>query len=213
MLKQLQAATGLVFAAFLVVHLINTWLAAAGPVVYDSVQSVMRTGYQFAPIEALILAAGAVHAVIGVMRWVREPGRELTATARWHRRSAVFLLVFIVGHVLAVRGPSWWFDVYPGFDGLAFSMEFAPYYFYPYYFLLAMAGFFHGLNGSMIALRRLGVRVSAGAPAMQRVSAMAAIFTVVALLALGGVWFDVGPVHESDFAQLGARLFGIELAE
>ena len=65
-----------------------------------------------------------------------------------HRYAGFFLLVFIGGHIVAVRGASWFYDVYPGFEGLAFSIAAVPGYFYPYYFLLAVAGFYHGINGS-----------------------------------------------------------------
>ena len=152
MLKQIQAATGLLFAAFLGLHLINTWLAALGPAIYDGLQGALRAIYQFAPIEALLLAALSVHLVVGLLRLVTEPKRVLNRRARWHRYAGFFLLVFIGGHILAVRGASWFYDVYPGFAGLAFSLEAVPGYFYPYYFLLGVAGFYHGLNGAFIAL-------------------------------------------------------------
>ena len=40
---------------------------------------------------------------------------------------------------------------------LAFSVAAVPAYFYPYYFLLGTAGFYHALNGLSIALPRLGL--------------------------------------------------------
>ena len=107
MLKTLQAWTGLFFATFLALHLVSTFVAPLGAETFDAVQRGLQTYYQFAPLEALLLAAGATHAVIGVMRMRGEPKRELSRRAWWHRASAIFLLVFIVGHVLAVRGPSW----------------------------------------------------------------------------------------------------------
>ena len=61
-------------------------------------------------------------------------------------------MLVMAGHIAAVRGPSWLLDIYPGFLGLSFSVEFAP-----YYFLLALAGFYHGLNGLGIGLSRLGI--------------------------------------------------------
>ncbi len=210
MLKSLQAATGALFALFVFAHLINTWLAAFGARTYDGVQEALRQVYQFAPLEVLLLAAAAVHAVIGIVRWVQEPPRTLSKRARWHRRSAVFLLVFIVGHVAAVRGVPMLYDVFPQFAGLAWSMQFAPYYFYPYYFLLGLAGLYHGANGLGIAAGRLGWRLHISSRALGSITAVGAVLMVAALLSLGGVTRDVGPVHESDFARLGAELFGIE---
>jgi succinate dehydrogenase/fumarate reductase cytochrome b subunit len=210
MLKPLQAATGALFALFVFAHLINTWLAAFGAHTYDSVQGMLRQVYQFAPLEVLLLSAAAVHAVIGIVRWVQEPPRTLSPRARWHRRSAVFLLVFIVGHVAAVRGVPMLYDVFPQFAGLAWSMQFAPYYFYPYYFLLGMAGLYHGANGLVIAAGRLGWRLPVSSRGLGSITAVGAVLMILALLSLGGVTRDVGPVHESDFARLGAELFGIE---
>ena len=76
-----------------------------------------------------MLTALVVHVVVGVARIVVEPKRTLSTRGRVHRYAGVFLLVVIVGHVLAVRGPSWFFDVYPGFAGLAFSVDYLPGFF------------------------------------------------------------------------------------
>jgi len=94
------------FAAFVAMHLVNTWLAALGPGLYDSVQGLLRNVYQFVPVEALLLGALLVHIVIGVARIVVEPGRVLTLRARAHRYAGFFLIVVVAGHVLAVRGSS-----------------------------------------------------------------------------------------------------------
>ncbi len=221
MLKKLQAITGLVFATFVAVHLLNTWLAGLGPAAYDGVQAALRQVYQFVFVEVLILSALLVHVVAGVMRMVKEPKRTLTVRARVHRYAGFFLMLVILGHILAVRGPSVFFDVYPGFAGLAFSIEFLPGFFYPYYLLLGMAGFYHGLNGSGIALQRLrglsggrigelGWRFVLPQRRLAIASSVAALVMVVSLLGFGGVWFDVGDVASSDFARLAKELLGVE---
>ena len=175
MLKQLQAGSGAVFSVFVIVHLLNTWLAAFGPGVYDGAQSALRAVYQLAPIEALLLAALAVHIVVGVMRIRREPKRQLTARAKWHRYAGFFLLAVIVGHILAVRGSSWFYDVYPGFAGVSFSLNFLPGVFFPYYFLLAVGGLYHALNGLSIALPRLGVRFRVSHSSLAAVTVVGAV--------------------------------------
>ena len=101
-------------------------------------------------------------------------------------------MLVIAGHILAVRGPSLFFDVYPGFAGLAFTIEFLPGHFYPYYFALGLAGFYHALNGASIALGRLGIRFALPQRHLTLASSLAALAMVVSLLGLGGVWFDVG---------------------
>ncbi|MGE0621208.1 MAG: hypothetical protein AB7I04_13605 [Pseudomonadales bacterium] len=208
MLKQIQAATGLVFAVFLALHLANTWLASLGPGAYDGVQGTLRAFYQFAPFEALLLAALAVHAISGVLRIVIEPKRSLSTRARLHRYAGFFLMIVIGGHILAVRGASWFYDVYPGFEGLAFSVAAVPGYFYPYYFLLAVAGLYHGLNGAGIAASRLGRPMALATGTLGRVTAAGAVLTVLALGGFGGWFYDVGDVRSSGFAVLTTRIAG-----
>lgn len=217
MLKKLQAITGLIFATFVAVHLLNTWLAGLGPAAYDGVQVALRQVYQFIFVEVLILSALLVHVVAGVVRIVKEPKRTLTIRARVHRYAGFFLMLVILGHILAVRGSSMFFDVYPGFAGLAFSIEFLPGFFYPYYLLLGVAGFYHALNGSGIALQRLrgrlgglGWRFVLPQRRLALASSVAALVMVVSLLGFGGVWFDVGDVASSDFARLAKELLGVE---
>ncbi len=216
MLKRIQAVTGLMFAVFLGLHLVNTWLATLGPEVYDGLQGMLRGFYQFALFEALFLAALAVHLVVGLLRIFTEPKRALNHRARWHRYAGVFLLIFIGGHIMAVRGSSWFYEVYPGFAGLAFSIDAVPGYFYPYYFLLAVAGLYHGLNGTFIALGRLGVRTSLSTPSLTGVTMAGTALTLLALGGLGGWYYDVGNVAESDFAVLTTRIasevFGVRLS-
>ena len=210
MLKKLQAITGVIFAGFLALHLINTWLAVTGPDTYDAVQGLLRSVYQFIAVEALLLAALSVHVAVGITRLVQEPPRQLSLRARLHRYAGFFLAVVIVGHILAVRGPSWFFGVYPGFEGLAFSLEFLPGYFYPYYFLLGLAGFYHGLNGLSVAAGRLGRRVVVSRGVLVTTTGMAAVLMLSALLGLGGQLFDVGEPSNGAFADLARDLLGVE---
>ena len=207
--KSVQAVSGLLFGIFVCLHLFNTWLAALGPDVYDGVQSTLRPLYQALVVEALVLAALAVHIVAGVTRIVTEPRRTLSRRARLHRYAGFFLLLVIGGHITAVRGASWFFDVYPGFEGLAFSIAAVPGYFYPYYFLLAVAGFYHGINGTGIALGRLGGSLRLSNGTLRALTACAAGLTLLALLGFGGVFFDVGDVYASDFARLAMEITGV----
>jgi len=216
MLKPIQAVTGLVFAVFVSLHLLNTWTASLGPGVYDGLQELLRQLYQFAPVEALFLAALMVHLVSGILRIVIEPKRTLTARARWHRYAGFFLMAVIGGHILAVRGASFFYDVYPGFEGLAFSIEAVPEYFYPYYFLLALAGLYHGLNGAGIAASRLGWFRALPMPVLRRATIAGGLLTVLALGGLGGWFFETGNVAESGFAVLttgiAEEVFGVTLS-
>lgn len=206
MLKKVQAVSGVVFAVFVFVHLLNTWLAATGAAIYNGFQGAVRLAYQAPLIEALLLSALVVHIITGITRIVREPKRQLTTRARWHRYAGFFLLFFIGGHIFAVRGPSWFAGVYPGFEGLAFSIDFAPYYFFPYYFLLGVAGFYHATNGVSVALGRLGVPLGISGSALRTSTAVAAVLMVTALLGFAGAFFDVGDVYNSEFAKLAEAI-------
>ena len=208
MLKQLQAGSGLVVAGFVAVHLLNTWFAPFGSGVYDQVQGLLRSAYQFPPLELLLLSTLVLHILTGLLRLWREPKRVLTWRSRLHRYAGLFLALVIAGHILAVRGASWFFDVYPGFAGVAFSLEAVPGYFYPYYFLLGLAGFYHGLNGTSIALGRFGRSWPLQVRSLKWASAVAAALMVTALLAFAGLWTDIGDPAQSDFALLALELFG-----
>lgn len=205
-LKKLQAWTGITFAVFLGVHLLNTWMAIFGAVAYDSFQQIARAFYQFPPLEVLLLGALLVHIIVGVGRIFSEPKRQLSTRARWHRYSGFFLLLVIAGHIIAVRGPSWFYDVYPAFAGLSFSMDFAPYYFYPYYFVFGLSGFYHGLNGLTIALSRVGVQLPLKHAVLRKATAVAAALIFAALLGFDGIWTDVGEPAKSEFAELAMRM-------
>lgn len=208
MLKTIQASTGLIFALFVAVHLLNTWLGALGPGIYDGVQATARAVYQFAPVEALLLTALLLHIASGLLRIWREPKRTLSTRGRLHRYSGLFLALVIGGHIAAVRGASWWFDVYPEFLGLAFTVEAVPLYFYPYYFLLGVAGCYHALNGTGIALGRLGKPWHLTSTRLRQLSFASMALTLMFLMALGGVWTHLDDPAHSAFAQLAMELLG-----
>lgn len=210
MIRTVQAGSGVFVFVFLAVHLANTYLAALGAQPYNAVQSTVRMVYQWWPVEITLLAAIVVHAAAGLWRIFKEPARLLTLRSRLHRYAGFFLLLVIVGHVIAVRGVSFWFGVHPEFVGLAFSMQYLPQVFYPYYFLLAVAGFYHGLNGFSIAAGRLGMRLPLRAGTLAWAGAAAVVLTVFALLGMGGVLFDVGSPEDSPIARLALQVWGVE---
>ena len=207
MLKKIQAATGIVFFAFLALHLTNTWLATFGAGVYDGVQSTLRLIYQAPVVEALVLAALLLHIAVGLYRRWREGPGSTALRARLHRYTGWGLALVIGGHVFAVRGTSWFYDIYPGFAGVAFSVDFAPWYFFPYYFLLATAGCYHGLNGLGIALNRLGFARALDTVTLRRATAVSASLTLAALLAFAGLWTETGDPRASEFGQLYIRIW------
>ncbi|MFT7219819.1 MAG: succinate dehydrogenase/fumarate reductase cytochrome b subunit [Candidatus Azotimanducaceae bacterium] len=118
------------------------------------------------------------------------------------------MLLFIVGHILAVPGSSFSYGVFPEFEGLSFSLWYFPVYFYPYYFLLALARFYHSTNGLQMLAAKNGLILNANI--QKSMPALAARWIAISLAALGGLLFDVGNNVNHDFAQLLETVFGTD---
>jgi succinate dehydrogenase/fumarate reductase cytochrome b subunit len=207
-LRRVQAVSGLIFGAFLSLHLINTWLAAVSPEAYDTAQAVLRQGYQFPVVEPVILAALVVHVAAAVLRKRAHRPRPVSARARWHRNAGIFMAVFVFGHVLAVRGASAFAGVFPEFAGLSFTLTHVPGYFYPYYLLFGAAALYHGLNGAAIAAARLGWRFPLAGRALVSGTLLGTTLVLVALLGLGGVLYPIDDPYDNDYARLVMGLLG-----
>lgn len=209
-LRATQGIAGGLFSLFLLVHLANFYLAPFGLEAYNGFQQLARTVYQYPLVELLVVALPVLtHIICGL--WLIVLKRRVTGkmTMSWQTVAGLFLSLVIVGHVVAVRGPSLLYGVYPGFEGLSFSLWYFPAYFYPYYFLLALAGFYHMMTG----FARLGSRyqlVAAGS-VPSALTVVVAIWTLVSLLALDGQLFEVPVPSASAFAKLGEELFGMDI--
>lgn len=217
-LLRLQAISGLVFAVFLSLHLLNVMASALGPGLYDAFQVRIRPLYQFPLVEVgVLLLALVVHIGTGVTRLRRRPrSREwsrLPLRTRLHRASAYFLLVFIFGHITATRLPSLLDGVWLGFAGLSFTMAWLPGFFYPYYVLLGLCGLYHGSYGAYLALRSLGVRLPSVAQLGARAwvpLAAAAVLVGLGVLSFGGHFYPIDDPRRSDFARWLVQHVGIE---
>ncbi len=212
-LVRVQAGSGLLFAIFVVAHLLGTLLAPFGAATYDGVQSTLRAVYQEPWVEiSLLLGSFLVHIVSGAIRARRRPKRR-PGPSRWQRRSGWLLVLIVLGHTLATRGPSLAYGIWPGFEGVAFSLHWFPSYFYPYYLLISLAAAYHGGLGILRAVRVFGLRprTSVGAGGRGRFGlgrrgwvALSAfgVLLLVALLAFGGVFFEVENPLNNPYAHL-----------
>lgn len=206
-LVQVQALSGALFALFLVVHIGNQTLAVLGPDRYDAAQAELRRFYQ-SPLVELSLVAGAlvVHIAASVWRIVRRRRRGGAAPAnlraRLQRYSAYFLLASVLGHVFATRGIALLYDAPLGFDGLAYTMVVAGFFFVPYYFLLGTSGLYHLVNGLTFALPRLGLRLPAAARSDRLVAALGLAGALALGLAVAGL---AGAFHDVEARALGSR--------
>jgi succinate dehydrogenase/fumarate reductase cytochrome b subunit len=204
-LIRIQAASGLLFAAFLTLHLLNTILAARGQATYDGYQRVVRWFYQFPLVEiVVVLGAGLVHLGAGAVRILRRRRRARsgqshearpTLRVRLHRYSGYYLGLMFMGHAIATRGPG--LIGHPAdFSFLTFSLRQLPVIFYTYYALFVVAGIYHLVHGVLVGLRVLSVRLpgSATAPRSKPFWAFVGVTSaagLVGVMALGGTFFTV----------------------
>lgn len=203
---RIQAISGLLFSLFALVHLSNTALAVLGPDLYDGFQSAVRGVYQRPFLELALVATLVVHIASGILRMRGRRGKKAKPPLRLrlHRYAAYYLAIFVFGHMAATRLPALLADAPPFFGGVSFSLHYMPWVFYPYYALLGIAGLYHLFYGVPVALGVLGIPAPR---AMRRglgfwipVSAGATMI-VLALLAFGGVLYEIDDPFDNDFAR------------
>ena len=205
-LARVQAVSGLLFSLFALVHLSNTALAVLGADVYDGFQSAARSVYQSPLLEVTLIGVLFVHIVSGILRMRARRGSKAKPPLRLrlNRYAAYYLAIFIFGHIAATRLPALLADAPPFFGGVSFSMHFAPWWFYPYYALLGIAGLYHAFYGIPVALGVLGVRapqlVRRGPGFWAPVTAGAGVI-VAAVLAFGGFLYEIDDPFDNDFAR------------
>jgi succinate dehydrogenase/fumarate reductase cytochrome b subunit len=217
-LARTQAASGLVFALFLVLHLTTSLAAVVGPSSYDAVLAAMRHYYRLPVIEvAGVVGAGLVHVTAGVWRIVRRRREDkarghahaVPFAMKLHRWTGWYMMTAFAGHVIATRTPSLVFGMQPNAAFLSTSLLTAPWFFYPYYALFAFSGGVHLLHGLQAAPRVLGMRM----PSVPRraLPVLAAVWAAAALaivLSLGGVLHSVDMSAVAPWKALLDRLLG-----
>ena len=205
-LARLQAVSGLLFSLFVLVHLSNTALAVLGPNLYNRFQSAVRGVYQWPVLELALVATLLVHVVSGVfrMRARRDSKAKPPLRLRLHRYAAYYLAVFVFGHMAATRLPALLADAPPFFEGVSFSLHFMPWWFYPYYGLLGIAGLYHFFYGVPVALGVFGIRAPQAirrGPGFWIPVSAGATMIALALLGFGGVLYEIGDPFDNDFAR------------
>ena len=203
--RRAQALSGLLLAGFVGLHLINLPLAAF-PGAYDAYQRVLRALYQSPFFEIpFVVTPLVVHIVAGV-RAIARRDRAAPATwpARLHRYSAWYLLFVIAGHVLATRGASLFYGIYPEALGVAFALEWIPVFFWPYYLLLGLSGVAHlgyGLLRAVAVMRKSADRSASSKPLALGL-ALAALLVVLGVVGLSGALYPIDDPFGSDYAGI-----------
>jgi len=216
-LARWQALSGLAFGLFATLHLINALFALGGPAAFNGLQRRLRLVYQFPLVEVGLLVALLVHIVVGLVR-ARRRKKGALAQMRWperfHRLSGYLLLLIVFAHAAATRVPSLVAGAHPEFSGVAFSIEWMPAFYYPYYALFATAALYHLAYGTQRALAVFGWKL----PRPSRrvgLSALAVGATgiVLALLAFGGVFFEIPDPMDHDYARFYESLGFLEIED
>jgi succinate dehydrogenase/fumarate reductase cytochrome b subunit len=219
-LVRAQAIAGALFFVFLVLHLSNTLLAVFGPEIYNSYQRTIRQIYQHPFLEfALVIGPLFTHVVAGLWlykirkKWQFKRGLKY----RIQTWSGFFLLFFVFGHMLATRGISFWYGPFAEFEGISFSLWWIPGYFYPYYFLLFMAGLYHGTMGAAGVFKGafrnvLPERLLNSKLLPYMVPLFGAVGVVFALLGFGGFLFEIEDPRKNDYARQYSELMDIDLS-
>jgi succinate dehydrogenase/fumarate reductase cytochrome b subunit len=216
-LIQVQALSGVVFLGFVLLHLLNTTMAIGGAATYNGFQKIARLLYQHPFLETTLVAAPlVVHVWAAVLRLRRQGFRRARedGRARLHRYSGYVLLAVIFGHVAAVRGTSMFFDVYPAFEGLSFSLWWMPFFFYPYYVVFSLAALYHGLNGLAAAAATFGPPLPAAIRSGRGFwipVGVAGVALVLSVFAMGGNLFPIADPTDNDYARLYERFGIVEL--
>ena len=140
--------------------------------------------------------------------------KEQSETIQEKESSIIFLLFVVFGHILATRGISYWYGPFAEFEGVSFSLWWVPGYFYPYYFLLFMAGLYHGTMGAANVLQRVFPgRRSKSKLQPYIVPSLGAIGVVLALLSFGGFLFEIEDPRNNDYARQYGELMDIDLTK
>jgi succinate dehydrogenase/fumarate reductase cytochrome b subunit len=212
---RLQAISGLAFASFAILHLVNLAISALGPGAYDRFQDAARSFYHVPVVELGLLFALALHVAAAIARIRGRGGLHLRARlplrTRLQRLSGLFLALSMLGHVAATRGLDLVFGVAPRFAGLSFTFEWMPAFFVPYYTLLMMCGVYHTAHGVTMALRVLGVGMPGRVPhwLFGGVVAVGWVAGLVGLASIAGLLYPIDDPLQNDYAQFFLQRVGV----
>lgn len=218
-LGPIQAASGAVFALFLILHLVTAASGLLGIERYDSTLGLLRRIYRpHVAVELIVIGtSGTIHIACAVLQMIRR--RKIFALKgplwmRAHRVSGYFLLLVIIGHVLATRvaptlatGPT--ATGKADFSFLAYATLAVPYFFWPYYLALGIAGSLHLGLGLHLASRVLGRRIASPGPGAHggpSVARLVVLFGFTAIVTAGvfGILSRAGDAPRHRFPEYKA---------
>lgn len=128
-------ASGLLIAAFVVVHLFNHLVGLYGAEAHIQLMATLRKLYRNPFAETLLMGAVLVQISTGIGLWRALRHQKASNFERLHRWSGLYLAVFLAVHLSAVWGgrlvlgldTNFYFGV-AGLNTFPFNLFFVPYY-------------------------------------------------------------------------------------
>ena len=144
-LKQLHRISGIVIAAFLVMHLSNHLFALGGPALHITVMKYFRMVYRFPPVEVLLLLCVTIQIISGLLLVFTKGFRRQPLYVIAQVFSGIYLSLFLINHVRAVFLARYEWHVETDFyfaSGVAVHYP-EKLFFIPYYMLSVLCAFTH----------------------------------------------------------------------
>lgn len=144
-LKKLHHLSGIVIAAFLLLHLTNHLFALGGPSLHIAVMNLFRNVYRFLPVEILLLICVIFQVISGVALVFKKGFLKQPLYVIIQIVSGLYLSFFMVYHVRAVMFGRYQWNVDTDFyfaAGVANSYP-SKLFFIPYYTLSLVSMFAH----------------------------------------------------------------------
>lgn len=144
-LKQLHRISGIVIAAFLVLHLCNHLFALGGPALHITVMKYFRMVYRFPPVEVLLLLCVTIQIISGLGLVFTKGFTKLPTYMIAQAVSGIYLSLFLINHVRAVLLARYEWNVETDFyfaSGVAIRYP-EKLFFIPYYTFSVLCAFTH----------------------------------------------------------------------
>lgn len=167
-LKQFHRISGIVVAAFLVLHLCNHLFALGGPALHITVMKYFRMVYRFPPVEVLLLLCVMIQIVSGLRLVFTKGFRKQPFYVIAQVISGIYLSLFLINHVSAVLLARYEWHIETDFyfaSGVAVSYP-EKLFFIPYYTLSVLCAFTHiacAHYARRMELAPIAIRPDAGA--------------------------------------------------
>ncbi len=144
-LNRLHHWSGIVMAAFLLLHAGNHLFALGGPAAHIQVMRLLRKVYRFPPVEALLLLCVLGQILTGLLLVWQKGFRGRSRYDMLQTVSGLYLAFFMIYHVRAVLVGRWMYHAETDFYFAAGVANHYPekLFFIPYYTLSLLSSFLH----------------------------------------------------------------------